>query len=780
MKAYKDYQPGLAGKPVCEKNLPSARNSIALAISAALMTGIAPAYAADEEGVELDKMVVQEKLKGDTNPHAEPDAPYKAKYSADERRTRPIAETPQTMTVLTAAEIEESGRSDLREILDGVPGITLGTGENGNAFGDRYVIRGHEARSDVFVDGLRDPGMTIRESFAVDQIEVSKGPSSSFAGRGTTGGAVNSATKQASTQYDFTTLSAGVGTDAYHRLTVDSNMAISDDTALRINLLNAYEEVPDRAPADRDRVGAAVSLFHQANDKLELTGDYYHLDASDKADLGTYIENLGDGVYGDPIDDIPVYLQNEDFLKSTVDTFTLRAGYEASPTLRVINLARYGTTDNGYVLTGARGRTAYPTETDAADDTNGYDTVGLSTHNGWQQVEYFADQLNFVVDKEIGEHLHELIFTAEYSDQKVLNGVYTIENAEGNCWVPGRGANPPSLSHCIYDENGDVVSGINDLMDRDISKGSWDSDWHVRTVSVSAMDTVDLTDKWTVFGGLRLDHYDLTLKTLRNDTLSEYEASDELVNGHAGVSYKIRPNANVYFSYSTATNINGGESDVGTSSGYGGFLVEEGTEPGPENTVSLELGTKWNLMDEKLLATAAIFRITKDDVMEGDGYEETGTANSGKNQVQGIEFGLVGNLSSQLSVQAGITVMNAEVLESSNPENIGKTLANFADRTASLQMRYQATPKFAFGGGMTYESERYTGQPDSAANEAMEIPAYTIYDAFASYAIEPDLSLRMNIGNLTDEDYYLAAYRSGSFTYKGDGRTVRLTLNYDL
>ena len=81
---------------------------------------------------------------------------------------------------------------------------------------------------------------------------------------------------------------------------------------------------------------------------------------------------------------------------------------------------------------------------------------------------------------------------------------------------------------------------------------------------------------------------------------------------------------------------------------------------------------------------------------------------------------------------------------------------------------------------MTYESERYTGQPDSAANEAMEIPAYTIYDAFASYAIEPDLSLRMNIGNLTDEDYYLAAYRSGSFTYKGDGRTVRLTLNYDL
>ena len=96
--------------------------------------------------------------------------------------------------MLTKAQIEDSGYTDLREILDAQPGITLGTGENGNAFGDRYIIRGQEARSDVFVDGLRDPGMSIRESFAVEQVEISKGPNSSFAGRGTSGGAINSIT----------------------------------------------------------------------------------------------------------------------------------------------------------------------------------------------------------------------------------------------------------------------------------------------------------------------------------------------------------------------------------------------------------------------------------------------------------------------------------------------------------------------------------------------------------------------------------------------------------
>ncbi|HAN68958.1 MAG TPA: hypothetical protein DCQ70_10750, partial [Halieaceae bacterium] len=68
------------------------------------------------------------------------------------------AGTPATLNILTQSQILDSGKTDLKEILSSQAGVTLGTGENGNAFGDRYIIRGHEARSDVFVDGLRDPG----------------------------------------------------------------------------------------------------------------------------------------------------------------------------------------------------------------------------------------------------------------------------------------------------------------------------------------------------------------------------------------------------------------------------------------------------------------------------------------------------------------------------------------------------------------------------------------------------------------------------------------------
>ena len=760
--------------------------TLAVAASGALLSSVA---LAQDKDIELETLRVEEEIPPDTNPYAEPGAPYLAKRSADPRRTKPLAETPHTITVLTSEQIAESGRSDLREILDGQPGITLGTGEGGNAFGDRYVIRGHEARSDMFVDGLHDPGMTIRESFAVEQIEITKGPSSTFAGRGSTGGAVNAVTKRAGTEFDFTKAVAGFGTDDYYRLTLDSNQVLGNDSAVRVNLLSAYEDVPDREPADRDRLGAAVSWTGLLTDQLEVSADLYYLDAKDNPDLGTWIESVGDGRYGDPVDDIPVYLQDEDFLESTVETATLRVGYELTPDTRLINLARYGTTDNGYLMTGARGGTVYSTQADAEAEANGHDNVRLSTHQGWQEVEYFGNQLSLLSNQQTGGFEHELVLGLEYTDQSVLNGVYDYDaTGTTNCWRVRRGSAQPA--HCIYDANGRAAENLNNLIRRNIRKGESDSDWNVETIAASVMDTVDLTDQWTVFGGVRYDYYDYeTTANFDPDgrdgplprTPTDFSDSDGFWNGHVGVTWSFIPEANVYASFSSATNINGGESDVGTSCGYGGICVAgEGRDLGdPEQTRNIEIGAKWNPRGGKLLATAAVFQITKSDVFEsasGDSYSVQGTLNTGKNRVRGVEVGLSGNLTERLSTQAGFTVMRSEVLKSVNPDNVGKTLANFADMSASLHLKYQMTPKFSFGGALTYEDERYTGQPDSAANEDMKIPDYTVLDMFATYTFNSNLRARLNVTNVTDEDYYLAAYRSGSFAYIGDARRVLLSL----
>jgi len=757
------------------------KTGIAVGISTAMLIPVTAG--AQETGTtkeaEMKPVTVVERVV-DHNPYSEPDAPYKARISGDARHTRPLAETPSNISVLTKTQIEDSGYTDLRDILDTQPGITLGTGENGNAFGDRYIIRGQEARSDVFVDGLRDPGMSIRESFAVEQVEVSKGPNSSFAGRGTAGGAINSVTKQASTEYDFTKISAGIGTDNHLRMTLDANHVVTDTVALRANLLFGYEEVPDRAPADRERKGVALSGLFKPTDKLDVILDYYGFRGEDNPDMGGYLKGTVPSRV--PAKDVPVYAQKEDFQKSDVDTVTARIKYAFTPDVRLTNATRFGKSDNGYVTTGARFAT-----TGARNPGGVYETATLSTHNGWQEVEYFANQTNLFVNQDIAGMKHEFIVGLEYTDHKVLNGIYSITNSGQNC-ITGTGRTLNAW--CITNASGNTVGGVNSMMNRNIKKGNWDQDWQARTVSTYVMDTVDLSEKWTAFAGLRYDRTKISLATQNATTgvqTLDTESTEGMWNGHLGLTYKFLPYANVYATYASSQDLNGGESDVGTSAGYGGLVTYNGKAAGakPELSQNIELGTKWNLMDNKLLATASIFQITKSDVMEGANYDSAGTFNTGKNRVQGIEFGLAGNITEKLSAFGGITFMSAKVLESYTKANIGKTLSNFADTTASAQLRYQLTPAFAFGTAVKYESKKYAGQPDTAAaydandNYTQPIPSYTVVDLFANYRLTKSAALRLNLGNIFDKEYYLAGYRSGSFLYMGTARNARLTFTYD-
>ncbi|TCS36077.1 catecholate siderophore receptor [Paucimonas lemoignei] len=755
------------------------KNSIALGISTAMLmplTSMAQTATPPATEATLPTVVVQSTAI-DPNPNAEVGVPYKAKTSGDSRHTRPLAETPQTISVITKTAIDDSGQTDLKQILATQPGITLGTGENGNAFGDRYIIRGQEARSDVFVDGLRDPGMSTRESFAIEQLEISKGPNSSFAGRGTAGGAINAITKQATTDIDFTRFSLGLGTDSHVRATADANKVFTDQFALRVNALYGKEDVPDRSPSQRNRKGLALSGLWEVNPDLSLTLDYYGLRAKDDfPDLGSFL--VGTVPNRVPARNVPVYAQANDFLESDTDTLTARVKYRFAPNLNLTSLTRYGTASNAYATTGASSQTRF-------NGATSYTTGALDGgHTGWQEVDYLAHQSNLRWDTNLFGKKNEFIFGVEYTDHKVVSGNYAVtSNGAPNC-TTAAGAG----SYCFTDANGNPVADLANLSGRTYSRLGPVQDWHVKTFSLSAMDTIDLTDKFTAFGGLRADNFDLKLLRFSGPTAGNYGYNDTLVNGHFGLSYKINPMGMVYASYATAQDINGGEADAGTSSGYGGAVLYRGSIAGakPETSQNVEVGTKWNLFDDKALLTAAIFQTKKTDVMEGADYDAIGTFNTGSNRVRGIEFGLTGNLTDKLTVQAGAAFMKSRVLKSANPINVGNPLSNFADRSASVQAKYQFTNAFSFGGIARYESSRCGGQPDTGAGFNTQgqclqpVPSFTVYDLFGSYRINKKADLRLNILNVTDKDYYTAVYRSGAFLYKGDGRAIRLTLNYEM
>lgn len=701
---------------------------------------------------------------------------YRYAKSGDPRRLADLVDTPQTISVLTQDQIQESGKTDLKDILSAQAGVTLGTGENGNAFGDRYIIRGHEARSDVFVDGLRDPGMTTRESFATERVEITKGPSSTFAGRGSSGGAVNSITKKASTSYNFGRVDAAIGTDEHVRLTTDLNKTLTEDSAIRLNALTSSEDMPGREGIERNRDGVQLSYVNQPTDSLSFTGDVYYLNAEDKPDLGSYYDRDA----GEPLTDIPVYAQDEDFMNSEVKTFTLRTEYDISDNVRFYNATRFGKTENEYVTTGLSGATRADTDPTAPGES----TLTLSNHQGWQDVDYVTTQFNLFWDTSLAGTEHRFVFGFEYTDESVDNGVFAVDYAnDTNCLTDGRRG--VSNSFCITDANGNLADDINSIMGKEITRGEADALFDIETYSLYAMDTFELTDALNVFFGVRLDIYDYT-----NQTSTEiFEFSDELYNGHFGLVYEVSENGNVYSSYSTATNINGGESDLGANCGYGGLCgtPEQAAQADPEQVENIELGTKWLLFDEKLSANAAVFRITKTDVHEsvGDAYSTLGSLNTGENRVEGVEFGLSGDITDKLSIQASAAIMDSEVLASFDADNVGLALSNFADKSAYVQMRYQPNEKFAFGGDYSYQSEMYGGQPDTAASfnadageYSIRVPSYQVINLFANYYYSESTTFRLNVGNALDEEYWTAAYRSGSFMYLGDGRNVAATVNY--
>lgn len=718
--------------------------------------------------------------------YGQADTEYKARTSADMRRVVELVDMPQTMTILTQTQILDSGKSDLKDILNSQAGITLGTGENGNAFGDRYIIRGHEARSDVFVDGVRDPGMTTRESFATEQIEITKGPSSTFAGRGSTGGAVNGITKQASTDYDFGLLNTELGSDQHHRVTLDTNKRLTDSVAVRANLLHSDEDVPDRSPASRERKGGLLSLAWEATPALDMVADLYVLDAWDMPDLGSYFNQAT----RKPVEDIPVYAQDSDFLDSEVRTFTFKATYAINDDLRVQNSTRVGSTQNGYVTTGTRGGTRAASDPTAPNAP----TITFSSHQGWQEVDYLVNQTNFFWDIQQGKVLHQLVFGAEYTDEDVLNGVYTLANTGAtNCRVAAANNPAGTPSYCGLDAQGHAVANLNSLLGRTVTKNYWDTDYGIDTVSLFAMDTVEFNPRWSAFFGVRNDRYDYRNNVRSGSatapTYTLYDYSDDFWNGHVGIVRAFGDAGNVYATWSTSTNINGGESDVGGSCGYGGLCgtPAQVAESDPETMENLELGVKWHFFGEKLLATAAVFDMTKSDIHEsvGNAYSNLGTLNTGENRVRGVEFSLVGNITDKLSTQFSAAFMESEVTKAFVPEQVGLALANFADDSLYLQLRYQATPKLSFGGSVTYQSEMYGGQPDTAAgfNTALNdysvvVPSYSVVDLFLNYEHSDRLALRVNAGNVLDEEYWTAAYRSGSFMYLGARQNLRASVTY--
>ncbi|HTG05504.1 MAG TPA: TonB-dependent receptor [Bradyrhizobium sp.] len=740
-------------------------------------------------------------LRPDRNPYADAAAPYKVdRLQASGKFPEPLLNTPKTVTVLSKEILEDKNATTLKQAVLSTAGVTLGTGEGGNAFGDRFFIRGFDARNDVFLDGMRDAGVSVRENFFTEQVEILRGPGSSFAGRGTTGGAINIVTKQATTEKSFYNMDTTFGTDRTKRVVLDVNQVISPTLAVRAGGLFQDAGVAGRDFIKDDRDGGFVAVKWTPLDTVKLSANYIHTNLHGLPDFGVPYYRPGSpqtqytSTAGGPYTDFGVNrntfygLVNRDYYSIKQDIGTFGGEVAITPDLTLSNKTRVQRSVLDYIGTLPEGPNA------------ALGTVSLNPQSRYQVTENVANQTEATYKFDVGGWKNTALGGVEISREIASIDKYaglSSEQLPGGTTtgsIPGANVFAPQFTFANVGTN-PTWAGLPTKVAID-------------TKSVYLIDTANYNDLVILNGGVRFDDYNIKVSGFGTvggfpNIFGAQEQRHGLPNFNLGLTLKPLPIASVYAAYATSSNPVGAEFD-GTSAQYGGLAPSLNGNPnqifGPEKNKAIEVGTKWELFDRHLLVTAALFQTEKDNARESRNVTSIATQTAdcpfpgttvscitagAAYRIRGIDLGAGGKITDKWSVFGGLVLMQSEVTKSLvpspqpllYPSNVGLKLANVAHQSFSLLTKYQLTDIWELGGQAVYRSKMYGGT-FLAANQGTSIPDYWRFDVFAEAKIDQNWTAKLFVNNITNKLYYDALYQSATpFVFVAPGRSASLVLS---
>ena len=677
---------------------------------------------------------------GDKDNYQAPAAASSPKFTA------PLLDTPKTITVIPEALIKDRGASSLQDVLRTTPGITLGAGEGGTPNGDRPFVRGYEASTDIFIDGVRDYARGSHETFNLESVEVIKGPSSAYTGRGGTGGSINLQTKKPRLER-FAEVSAGYGSAGQYRTTFDGNLPFAGTSAVRLNLMKMGGEVPGRNGVTIDRWGFAPSIAFGLGTPTRFTLAYAHVQNDDMPDQGIPFSNAARRSRATPpdVDRSNFYGRlNADFRENTQRTTTATFEHDFSDTLKVRNITRHVKTLNHYLLSRptfdnctARSGAPCTTEGLGAQFTRG-------SRAWWRGSESLINQTDLFGSFHTGPVKHSFSAGLEFGTEKIYSRTMT-----------GAPANELDSLHHPYPHRPYIYH---------LSYGNRTPSGEIQTRSLYFMDTMAFNDKLSLNAGLRRD-------TFKVDNYTDNRA-DGFWNYQLGLVYKPVPQGSIYLSYGTSSNPAGENlGQGGGADGVGGAAQIRDVKP--ERSRSWELGTKWDVLDQGLSLTGALFETRKTDARSTDPLTGEVTL-SGNNRVRGVELGASGAITPKWHIWAGLTYLDPKIEHYRSGTSVydGNRIKFIAKKSASLWTTYQVLPGLTVGGGATYVGMRYADDANT-----LQLPSYVRYDAMAKYEVNKRLTLQFNVNNVTDDAQYDASH-VGLFATVAPGRSYMLNATY--
>lgn len=613
-----------------------------------------------------------------------------------------IIDVPQSLSIITDEDIRKQGIREIGDIVRYTPGVNTSQGEGHR---DSVVFRGVRSTADFYQDGNRDDVQYFRSLYNVDQVEILRGPNALLFGRGGTGGIINRVTKKAQIGETFGSFDIGADDFGAFDFAADYNTSTGDNTALRLNLHNDSLE-NHRDMYDGDRTGFNPTVKIQMSDITTLDLSYEYADHERFIDRGIPTAN------GKPVE----ALKDVVFGTSDIDVTTLEADI-----FRGILTTDFSNTSKGiFSITSSEFEKLYQNLY-----ASGYDldtnVVTLDGYRDPTERENLIISANLVNELQIGGATHTLLIGAEIVDTDNQNErfdtYWSTSEKDKESFNVSRPLN-------IATNSAGVATGV-DFTTKLKSRTASD----IEVTSVYIQDQIDLSDKWVVLLGGRLDQFDITVDDIKAGTSQSRE--DDEFSPRAGIIYKPEDNVSLYLSYS--------ESFLPRSGEQYKKLTADSAALDPDVYESTEIGVNWDITPD-LSLRASYFDseqtiATRDE--SGEGAEVLGL------QVDGIELEIKGQVSDQLYVSFGYSDMDGETSSGGEPREI-------PENTMSLWTAYQVNDSFGYALGVTRQGESNI----SNNKPGLILPDYTRVDFAAFYDVSEDLTVRLNIENITDEVYF--------------------------
>ncbi|MCO7190337.1 MULTISPECIES: TonB-dependent receptor [unclassified Pseudoalteromonas] len=657
-------------------------------------------------------------------------------------------QSPEALFEFDSELIEQTGVTGLTQVLDMSASVSRQNSLGGlwdsfairGFFGDENVPSGYLVNGFNAGRGFSGP----RDVSGIERVEVLKGPKAALFGRGEPGGSINLVTKkptfQSSSEFELT-----AGSRAHRRLVGDINTVMSDSVAGRF--IGFYQEEDSfRDTIETQKHGLMASfVFDQSADStwhydfeyaeqeipfdrgiLALNGNF------DFMPIERFLGEPGDGptttmVHGHQVQWL--YDLNSDWQLSSALAFrqteldSLSSDADIAP-------SRQKLYRDFQTLTRQRRLRAYDTDQYVARfELAGDITTGSIKHHIIVGVDY--DRFEYDRDYRVAR---APALGPDTTDAQL----YAI-----NIHQPVYGQHTPPTPNPFIERQ----------------QNQWATGLYIQ-------DQIALTDALQVRIGGRFDW----LKQTTDDKLNNiyFEQSEQHFSPQLGLVYQFTDSWSLYSTYGEGYRLNFG-------------LDYKNESFDPNQSESIEFGSKWSLLDNNLDVTLAYFDSEQTNIIVADLNHPGHSAAIGEATSQGIELDVVGQLPADIQIQFSYAYLDAQVSKDSvdtglgAPIKKGDDLLNIPENAASIQLSQQYTLNgnaLSAGIGAQYVDERL-GQRGTD----FYLPSYVTVNLFAEYAISERWSVKAQVHNAFDRKHFTNSY-SQIWVQPGEPRKVLLSTSY--